>query len=36
MTCPVCRSPMTHFGYFLWVCVTCGHRCKGELPERRV
>ncbi len=35
MTCPLCRSPMTHLGYFLWLCGTCGHRCKGELPESR-
>jgi len=26
---------MTHLGYFLWLCATCGHRCKGDLPEAR-
>ena len=34
MICPMCQSRMTHLGYFLWACASCGHRCMGELPER--
>jgi ribosomal protein L37AE/L43A len=32
MECPNCEAPMTHLGYFTWVCETCGHRCAGDLP----
>ena len=27
-----CRALMTHLGYFLWLCGSCGHRCNGDLP----